>query len=104
MEYGHRRNPLGYGKCIEEFDVKLGELINVLNDDDLLILTADHGNDPTMPGSDHTREEVPLIMYSKSFKEGKLLEKGHTFGNIGATIINNFKIKKPNELLGDSIL
>ena len=104
MEYGHRRDPLGYGKCIEEFDNNLGLLINELNEDDLLILTADHGNDPTMPGSDHTREEVPLIMYSKSFTTGKVIEKGDTFANIGATIAHNFKIKIPNNLLGKSIL
>ena len=104
MEYGHRRDPIGYGNCIEEFDEQLGELIANLRDDDLIILTADHGNDPTMPGSDHTREEVPLIMYSKLFKHGKLLEKGDTFANIGATIVNNFKIKIPNNLLGKSIL
>ena len=104
MEFGHRRDPLGYGKCIEQFDKQLGELIDNLKENDLLILTADHGNDPTMPGSDHTREEVPLIMYSKSFKEGKLLEKGETFANIGATIIENFDIEKPNNLLGKSIL
>lgn len=104
MEYGHRRDILGYAKCIEEFDVKLGELLKELKDDDLLILTADHGNDPSMPGSDHTREEVPLILYSKSFKNGKLLDKGDTFGNIGATIISNFNIKNENKLLGKSIL
>ena len=78
--------------------------MNELNNDDLIILTADHGNDPTMPGSDHTREEVPLILYSKAFKQGKLLEKGDTFGNIGASIINNFNIEKPKNLLGKSIL
>ena len=104
MEYGHRRDILGYAKCIENFDVKLGELIDVLNNDDLLILTADHGNDPSMPGSDHTREEVPLIIYSKSFENGKLLETGDTFGNIGATIIKNFNIENKNKLLGKSIL
>ena len=104
MEYGHRRDINGYARCIEQFDTKLKELLESLNDDDLLILTADHGNDPSMPGSDHTREEVPLIMYSKSFKKGKLLEKGDTFANIGATIIDNFDIKKPDNLLGESIL
>ena len=104
MEYGHRRDAIGYAKCIEDFDVKLGELITNLKEDDLLILTADHGNDPTMPGSDHTREEVPLIMYSKSFKEGKILEKGETFANIGATIISNFDLEKPQSLLGKTIL
>ena len=104
MEYGHRRDPIGYGKCIEQFDEQLGTLLDNLNDDDLVILTADHGNDPTMPGSDHTREEVPLIMYSKSFEKGKLIEKGDTFANIGATIADNFGLSIPNELLGKPIL
>lgn len=104
MEYGHRRDPIGYGKCIEEFDMQLGDLINNLKINDLLIITADHGNDPTMPGSDHTREEVPFILYSKSFKKGKLLEKGDTFANIGATIAHNFKLEIPSNLLGKSIL
>lgn len=104
MEYGHRRDPIGYGKCIEQFDEQLGTLLDNLNDNDLVILTADHGNDPTMPGSDHTREEVPLIMYSKSFEKGKLLEKGDTFANIGATIADNFGLSIPKELLGKPIL
>ena len=104
MEYGHRRDAIGYGKCIESFDKQLGELINSLKEDDLLILTADHGNDPTMPGSDHTREEVPLIIYSKSFDKGRLLDKGDTFANIGATIVKNFNLEIPNDLLGKFIL
>ncbi len=98
-EYGHRRNPLGYGKCLEEFDVKLGELMKVLKDDDLLMITADHGNDPTHTGTDHTREKVPLLVYSKSFKNGKYLDERATFADIGATILKNFGLKKaPNEI------
>ena len=104
MEFGHRRDIKGYGKCIEEFDVQLGELMENLNDDDLIILTADHGNDPSYRGSDHTREEIPLIMYSKQFKEGKILEKGYTFANIGATVATNFGIEIPSDLLGSTIL
>ncbi len=103
MEYGHRRNVLGYAKCLEEFDNQLAQLIDNLKDNDLLILTADHGNDPTAPGSDHTREEVPLILYSPSFKKGKLLEKGETFANIGATIAANFGLND-DDLLGKNIL
>ena len=103
MEYGHRRNIEGYAKCLEDFDKQLAELIPLLKDDDLLILTADHGNDPTAPGSDHTREEVPFILYSPSFKEGKLIEKGNSFGNIGATISANFGLSD-DKLLGKNIL
>lgn len=93
--YGHRRNPEGYGKCIEEFDQQLGELLEVLRDDDLLILTADHGNDPTYKGSDHTREYIPIVMYSKSNNVANKLYTGNTFANIGATIADNFNTKMP---------
>lgn len=103
MEYGHRRDPIGYGKSIEEFDEKLGILVDSLKEDDLLILTADHGNDPTWYGSDHTREEIPFILYSKAFKEGKLLDKGDTFADIGATVAANFGIIVP-DLLGKNRL
>lgn len=102
-EYGHRRNPLGYGKCLEEFDVKLGELMNVLRDDDLLMVTADHGNDPTHTGTDHTREKVPLLVYSKSFEHGKYLDERSTFGDIGATILKNFSLKKASNQIGQPI-
>lgn len=103
MEYGHRRDLLGYGKCIEEFDAKLGILINSLTDDDLLIISADHGNDPTWTGSDHTRENVPLVIFSSYFNEGgKYLGDFDTFGVIGATIANNFDITS-DSLLGDPI-
>lgn len=98
-EYGHRRNPIGYGKCLEEFDVKLGELIKELHEDDLLMVTADHGNDPTHTGTDHTREKVPLLVYSKSFKDGKYLDERETFADIGATILKNFNLPKaPNQI------
>jgi phosphopentomutase len=103
-EYGHRRDPIGYGKALVEFDNKLTELISNLNQDDLLILTADHGNDPTYKGTDHTRENVPLFVYSPSF-EGKGPINGNldTFANIGATIIDNFGLKK-NKQIGNSFL
>ncbi len=98
-EYGHRRNPLGYGKALEEFDVRLGELIKVLNDDDLLMVTADHGNDPTHTGTDHTREKVPLLCYSKSFTHGRYLDERDSFADIGATILKNFSLEKsPNQI------
>ncbi len=104
MEYGHRRDPEGYCKCLEEFDADLKVMLDKLSDDDLLILTADHGNDPTWSGSDHTREQVPFIAYSKSFKgNGKLAEQD-TFGVIGATVIDNFKIKPNTDILGKSLL
>ena len=102
-EYGHRRNVQGYGKALEDFDIRLGELVNVLKDDDLVIVTADHGNDPTWHGTDHTREKIPLIMYSPSFKHGRLLDERETFGDIGATILKNFHLEKPKTLLGQPI-
>ena len=97
-EFGHRRNPLGYGKAIEEFDVKLKELINKLNDDDLLIITADHGNDPTHKGTDHTREMVPMIFYSKSITDGKLIDNRKSFADIGRSIIYNFNLEKEDQI------
>ena len=99
-EYGHRRDPIGYGECIERFDKRVGELLPYLRDDDLLIITADHGNDPTWTGTDHTREKIPLIIYSKSIKSGGLLPERSSFADIGATILANFQIEKPNHLLG----
>lgn len=102
--WGHRRDPIGYAKEIEKFDVNLGILMKEMKEDDLLIITADHGNDPTFHGTDHTREKVPFILYSKSLKEPKALEEGDTFGNIGATILDNFGLKMPENTIGKSIL
>lgn len=93
--YGHRRDPIGYGKAIEEFDQQLPDLIRELNEDDLLLLTADHGNDPTFAGTDHTREYVPLIAYSKKFLEGSELPLLKTFADVGYSINDNFKTEKP---------
>lgn len=93
--YGHRRDPIGYGKAIEEFDKQLPLLMKNLKDDDLLILTADHGNDPTHHGTDHTREYVPMLAYSPSIKEGKHIEVRETFADIAQTISENFNVKKP---------
>lgn len=100
--YGHRRDPIGYGKAIEEFDQQLPDLIKELNEDDLLILTADHGNDPTFTGTDHTREYVPLIIYSKKFIQGKELPLLKTFADVGYSINDNFKTEKPKH--GSSFL
>lgn len=97
-EYGHRRNPLGYASCIEEFDIQLGELIGKMNDDDLLMVTADHGNDPIHHGTDHTREMVPLLIYSASLKRGRELPNQLSFGCIGRTIVENFGLKKENQI------
>lgn len=102
--WGHRRNPIGYGQEIERFDKKLGELLEVLKNDDLLIITADHGNDPTYTGTDHTREKVPFIAYSPSMKQGKLIEEQDTFAVIGATIAKNFNVPMPDGTIGHSIL
>lgn len=93
--YGHRRDVIGYGKAIEDFDVKLPILMENLGEDDLLILTADHGNDPTFHGTDHTREYVPLLVYSPKFTEGKHLEVRTTFADIAQTISENFNVEKP---------
>lgn len=102
-EFGHRRNPQGYAKCLEEFDFKLAELLKVLKEDDLLIITADHGNDPTFKGTDHTREKVPVICYSKKICNGTELEERESFADIGATILKNFNLTKPDNLLGKPI-
>lgn len=102
--WGHRRNVKGYAEELERFDVKLGELMEVLNDDDLLIITADHGNDPTYTGTDHTREQVPFIAYSPSMKGSGELEETDTFAVIGATIADNFGLDMPEKTIGTSLL
>ena len=93
--YGHRRNPIGYGKALEEYDARLPEVFDKMTEDDLLIITADHGNDPVHYGTDHTREYVPLIVYSKRHKQGKELAVRETFADIGATIAENFNVQAP---------
>lgn len=102
--WGHRRNVEGYGKEIEKFDEKLGELLPLLTEDDLLIITADHGNDPTYTGTDHTREKVPFLAYSPAFKGCGALEEPDTFAIIGATIAENFGVAMPEGTIGYSIL
>ena len=100
--YGHRRDPKGYGKAIKEFDNQLEELMKYLNHDDLLMITSDHGNDPTYKGTDHTREQVPLLIYSKELIKPHHLEQMDSFAVIGATIADNFGVPLP--LVGCSIL
>jgi len=100
--YGHTRDVEGYGKAIEELDVNIPIIINKLDIDDLLIITADHGNDPTFKGNGHTRENVPVIIYSRNFKKPECLQPFETLANIGATIADNFDLDKPE--IGESIL
>lgn len=102
--WGHRRDPVGYAKEIEAFDVNLGKLLDKLNDDDLLIITADHGNDPTYTGTDHTREKVPFLAYSPSMKGSGALEETDTFAVIGATVADNFDVKMPENTIGNTII
>ena len=102
--WGHRRNVKGYAEELERFDVKLGELLKVLREDDLLIITADHGNDPTYKGTDHTREQVMFVAYSPSMKESGKLEDQDTFAVIGATIADNFGVQMPEGTIGTSLL
>lgn len=100
--YGHRRDPIGYGKAIKEFDMQLEELMKYLRPDDLLMISSDHGNDPTFKGTDHTREQVPLIIYSKELIKPKQLPEMDSFAVIGATIADNFEVELPE--IGNSIL
>lgn len=94
--YGHRRDPQGYGKALEQFDSRLPEVLDAMTEDDLLIITADHGNDPTYRGTDHTREYVPLLAYSPRFAGGgRELPLRGTFADIGATIADNFGVRPP---------
>ena len=100
-KWGHRRNPEGYAKELVDFDNLLPELIANLREDDLLIITADHGNDPTWTGSDHTREYVPVLFYEKDFKEPKNLGTLEAFATIGKTIADIYNIRQPE--IGDNL-
>lgn len=102
--WGHRRDVAGYALELEKFDEKLGELLPLLKNEDLLIITADHGNDPTHIGTDHTREMVPFVAYSPSMKGNGKLEETDTFAVIGATIADNFDVAMPEGTIGKSIL
>ncbi len=99
--YGHRRNPEGYAEAIEDFDKRIPEILAKLEEDDLLLITADHGNDPTFKGTDHTREYVPLLAYSKAMTGNGKLEQGY-FADIAATIVENFGVEKTD--IGSSFL
>lgn len=101
-KYGHRRNIKGYAEAIKEFDNYLPVIKDNLNNDDLLIIVADHGNDPSYKGTDHTRENIPVLIYSKSFKDPKHLKELDCFTDIGATIADNFNVKLPD--VGKSFL
>lgn len=101
-EYGHRRNPKGYGQAIMDFDKRLPEIFEVMREDDLLIITADHGNDPCYKGTDHTREQIPLLVYSKNFKSHGQFKERNTFADIGYTIANNFNVEMPS--IGEDFL
>ncbi|HKM02697.1 MAG TPA: phosphopentomutase [Bacilli bacterium] len=103
-EFGHRRDPIGYAKALEAFDKRLGELYDVSREDDLIFVTADHGNDPTWHGTDHTREMIPLLCISKGYKNGRFLADRLTFADLGATILANFGLKKPATLIGEPIV
>lgn len=102
--WGHRRNPIGYAQEIEKFDEKLGILLEKLTEDDLLIITADHGNDPTHTGTDHTREKVPFLAYSKVMEGSGELPETDTFAVVGATVCDNFGIEMPENTIGYSLL
>ena len=101
-KYGHRRDIKGYAEAIKEFDNYLPQIKKKLKEDDLLIITADHGNDPSYKGTDHTRENIPVLIYSKSFKDAKHLKELDCFTDIGATIADNFNVKMPE--VGKSFL
>ena len=102
--WGHRRNPERYGRELEMFDENLGKLMEILQEDDLLIITADHGNDPTHTGTDHTREQVPFLAYSPSMKNAGKLADRENFAVIGATIADNFGLEMPEGTIGTSVL
>ncbi|WP_085992941.1 phosphopentomutase [Oceanobacillus senegalensis] len=94
-KYGHRRDPQGYGEALQEYDARLPEVFAKLKEDDLLIITADHGNDPVHHGTDHTREYVPLLIHHKGIREGVELSVRSTFSDIGETVADNFNVKSP---------
>jgi len=102
--WGHRRNATGYAEEIEKFDKNLGVLLETLKEDDLLIITADHGNDPTYIGTDHTREKVPFLAYSKSMEGYGELPEADTFAIVGATVAHIFDVEMPEGTIGESIL
>ena len=102
MVYGHRQDALGFGRALEEFDAWLPQLFNAMRPDDLLVICADHGCDPTTPGSDHTREYVPALFWSKAMERGNSLGDRQSFADIAATLADYFRI--PGKVAGESFL
>ena len=102
--WGHRRNPQGYAEELEKFDVLLGQFLEKMKEEDLVIVTADHGNDPTFKGTDHTKERVPFLAYSPSMKTSGKIDDQNCFAVIGATIADNFGVAMPKGTIGTSIL
>ena len=102
--WGHRRNPQGYAEELEKFDVLLGQFLEKMKEEDLVIVTADHGNDPTFKGTDHTKERVPFLAYSPSMKTSGRIDDQNCFAVIGATIADNFGVAMPEGTIGTSIL
>ncbi|MDL2301563.1 phosphopentomutase [Lachnospiraceae bacterium OttesenSCG-928-D06] len=102
--WGHRRDPVGYGKELERFDEKLGLFLEKMNEDDLLLITADHGTDPTFKGTDHTKEYVPLLLYSPGFEGSGQIANQDCFAVVGATIAHNFGLEMPEGTIGNSLL
>ena len=102
--WGHRRDVQGYGKELERFDRRLSGLLKLLKEDDLLMITADNGNDPVFRGTDHTREQTPLLLYSPSLKQTKNLGESDTFAVVGATAADNFRVPMPEQAIGTSVL
>jgi phosphopentomutase len=102
-EYGHRRNAPGYAHALEALDVRIGEFIKAMRPDDVLMITADHGNDPTFHGTDHTREKIPLLIYSPSIKNGGYLEERDSFADMGESILFNFGLQKADTMIGKVI-
>ena len=103
-KWGHRRNVSGYADELEDFDLLLGQLLGVIDSDTLLIITADHGNDPTYKGTDHTRNCSPCCMYSPMIKEYKILDYSSSYTCLDACVLDNFDLSKPSDLIGESIL
>jgi len=101
-KYGHRRDPRGYGEALEQFDFRIPEIMKNLRDDDILIISADHGNDPCFKGFNHTRENIPLLVYGKNIKENNYLGIRDTFADISATASEYFNVDKTG--LGKSFL
>jgi phosphopentomutase len=102
-EYGHRRNAPGYAHALEALDVRIGEFIKAMRPDDVLMITADHGNDPTFHGTDHTREKIPLLIYSPAIQNGRYLDERDSFADMGESILFNFGLEKADTMIGKVI-